>query len=121
MLIKLFCCNKMTSSFVLGRTFDPSSQDPIKVQNTTCDTLNQQSSPPGLKEVWNRCVNDPSKENKDQSISQCCNSVMLCNNVNEWLQKNNIEATCLPHKSPLQPHFGDVKHNNLHPIMYGIY
>jgi hypothetical protein len=108
--------------------------DPLKEQNRTCDTLEKQFSRGmfTLPQIWDHCVKDPSKNNNPErknmskeekhtsSIKDCCESIMQCNNPNEWFKKNNIQASCIVSSPPVQPHFGDIQYST-HPMMYGVY
>jgi hypothetical protein len=115
------------------------SQDPLDIQNTTCDQLDahvKRKYNDSLMQSWTNCMNhDDSDKNPERqdlnsdeknalAVSDCCNQILLCNNPNDWLKKKNISAICETPPDPIQPHFGDLKYrvsSSIHPMMYGVY
>jgi len=115
---------------------NPFHPDPLNTP--TCDVLNKKWHGT-LPQIWKNCMDDPRKEKdperKDMSdeekhaaaMTDCCDSEMQCSNPNVWFRKNNISARCVLHKSPDQPHFGDVQMSLIHAhkvkktLSFGVY
>ena len=72
----------------------------------------------GLKYSWYNCIKDIKLKdnsmwkdlNKDAKMNaHCCDTIMECNNKNEWLKSQKIDVLCPISKKPDQPHFGDIE------------
>lgn len=101
--------------------FNPVSPDPIDQQDKTCQELENETPDNVLKNSWSGCtsknngiLNNPAwkhltSEEKDAKLTQmCCKSILKCNNPNNWLEQNNIDATCDPPTISPYPHFGNI-------------
>lgn len=115
---------------------NPFHPDPLNTP--TCDVLNKKWHGT-FPQIWKNYMDDPRKEKeperKDMSdeekhaaaMTDCCDSEMQCSNPNVWFRKNNISARCVLHKSPDQPHFGDVQMSLIHAhkvkktLSFGVY
>lgn len=107
---------------------NPFNPDPLNTP--TCDDLNKKWNG-DLPQRWRDCMNDRRKDMSDEekhaAMKHCCDSEMQCSNPNAWFVKNNISDQCVSHKSPDQPHFGDVQMSLIHAhkvkktLSFGVY
>jgi hypothetical protein len=118
----------------LGSNKNPYDPTPISQQNKECNMLEIQYSngKQTMEQAWDNCVNDSRKnlgkektekekrQNRIEVVKNCCESVMQCNNPNEWFLEKNIKDKCTVSKPVSYPHFSSVKHT-MNDLMYGVY